>query len=88
MANPTELNGKYDFTTARIAELEAENARLREELTELRRIQQIDRAFLIAQTMEALPKSEEEFHRIVQAGPTLKQKLRELIPEGREGRPS
>lgn len=88
MATPTDpiLNGKHDAASTRITELEAENARLRVELEDLRRVQQVDRTLLIARTMEDFPKSEEEFLRLVRTGPSLKQVLRELTPEPREGR--
>jgi hypothetical protein len=90
MSNPNEatLNGMHDSASARIAELETENARLRGELAESRRVQQVDRAFLVARTMDDFPKSEEEFLRLVQEGPTLKEVLMELVPEAdKDGRP-
>ncbi len=87
MSNPTEpvLNGKHEATAARIAELEAENARLRTELAESRRLQELDRECLVAHIMDDLPKSEAEFLQLMGEGPTLKELLKELQFEDSEG---
>lgn len=82
--NPTELNGKHDVSD-RIAELEAENARLRSELAELRRVQTLDRDSLISRIMDDFPRSEAEFLQVMREGPTLKQVLEELDLEDAEG---
>jgi hypothetical protein len=87
MSNSNEpvLNGKQDLTTDRIAELEAENTRLRAELAESRRLQELDRECLIAHIMDDFPKSEAEFLQLMQDGPTLKELLKELQFEDSEG---
>lgn len=84
MTNTTELNGKHDAASTRIAELEAENARLRDEMTELRRVQQLDRECWIAHLMDDFPKSEAEFLRVMREGPTLKEVLNKLDLEESE----
>lgn len=88
MANPTDpvLNGKHDLASTRIAELEAEVHRQRAELAESRRLQELDRECLVAHIMQDFPKSEAEFLRLVRTGPSLKQVLRELMPEAYEAR--
>ena len=80
MSNATEpvLNGKHDVGAARIAELEAENERLRADLANLTEVQSIDRQMLIAHMMDDLPKSEEEFLKLAREGPSFRELLDEL----------
>jgi hypothetical protein len=87
MSNPTEpvLNGKHDTPPTRIAELEAENLRLRHELAELKKVQELDRECLISHMMDDLPKSEAELLRLMREGPTLKEVLKENLFEEFEG---
>lgn len=88
MANPidTDRNGKHDATApvaaqARIAELVAENERLRLELEKLREAYGRDLALLNSHTREMLPKTEEELLRLAKEGPTF----RELLDEAFRG---
>lgn len=90
MSNATEpvLNGKHDVGAARIAELEAENERLRADLANLTEVHSIDRQMLIAHMMDDLPKTEEEYVRLVREGPTFRELLEELgVTAGREQTP-
>ena len=90
MSNATEpvLNGKHDASALRIAELEAENERLRADLAKLTEVQSIDRQMLIAHMMDDLPKTEEEYLKLVREGPTFRELLEELgVTAGREQTP-
>ena len=80
MSNATEpvLNGKHEVGASRIADLEAENERLRADLARLTEVQSIDRQMLIAHMMDDLPKSEEEFLKLAREGPSFRELLDEL----------
>ena len=88
MGNPadTERNGEHDMLTPiaaqeLIAELEAENQRLRRELESLQELYNGDRALLDSYMNERLPKTEEEFLRLASEGPTFRELLDEHFPE-------
>lgn len=86
MPNPTEpvLNGKHDAASTRIAELERLNDELRRELEKLQAAHLRDTALLDAYALRDLPRSEEEFLRLVQEGPSLKAFLKEQFSDSRK----
>jgi len=75
MANKSE---PVTNSADRVAELEAENTRLRTELAESRRLQELDRECLIAHMIDDLPPTEEEFLRQAREGPSFGELLVEL----------
>lgn len=88
MSNPAESdrNGARGVLTLpaaeqRIAELEAEVIRLRGELAASRQQHAVDRALLVAHIVDDMPKTEEEFLRLVREGRSLRELLDELEHE-------
>ncbi len=69
-------NGRHEDN--RIEELEAENARLREQNAKLIYERDVERDSLISRIVSELPPTEQEFLKMAQAAPTFGELLAEL----------
>jgi hypothetical protein len=80
MSNPTEpvLNGKHDAASSRIAELEAENSRLRDENARLHARAEINKTLSDAYLLQGLPRTPEEYREMVAEARPFRELLEEL----------
>lgn len=80
MSNATEsvLNGKHDVSALRIAELEAENERLRAENQRLSQRVLADSAIRDAYFLQGLPRNQEEYREMVANARPFRELMAEL----------
>ncbi len=74
----SERNGKHEVSASRIAELEAEVARLRSENEKLNQRVQADSVIREAYLLQGMPRSKEEYREMVAKARPFRELLEEL----------